>query len=521
MIRNFVAGVLWGSVVAGLGLAVISQITPMPDEIASTGMDAPMAAAVPEVGGAMPLDPVVSGAEVAEGVDAVTSATAPGAVATAEDTATLDVAAPDVVAPIAPNPPAPVTAEAPATEPADTAAAAQAPVADSPDAISSPAETPAAELPQSDLPAAAAPSALAEAPAAPAASAVADGAPAVIASDSMAKANPTPGFLPAAPGAEQAPPMAELPPRPVAQADEALLNPVMPPVKDPAPAVIILDPAATPDTKQPGLLADQGAETLAPTKALPATVEGVTTGRLPQIGGAEPAVTAPLPDDAPPIQRFARPFQNDSGKPLFAVILRDTGAADLDRAKLAALPFPVTFVVDPLADTATEAARIYRAAGQEVLMLASGIPLGAQAADLEQTFQAHAAVLPDAVAVIDLASGGFQDNRPLATLVVPLIKAQGRGLITYDMGLNAADQVARREDVPSAAIFRQLDAEDEDVPVIRRYLDRAAFKAAQEGRVVVLGQTRPETIAALMEWTLEGRASSVTLAPATAVMTVQ
>ena len=123
--------------------------------------------------------------------------------------------------------------------------------------------------------------------------------------------------------------------------------------------------------------------------------------------------------------------------------------------------------------------------------------------------------------MIDLASGGFQDNRPLATLVVPLIKAQGRGLITYDMGLNAADQVARREDVPSAAIFRQLDAEDEDVPVIRRYLDRAAFKAAQEGRVVVLGQTRPETIAALMEWTLEGRASSVTLAPATAVMTVQ
>jgi polysaccharide deacetylase 2 family uncharacterized protein YibQ len=105
--------------------------------------------------------------------------------------------------------------------------------------------------------------------------------------------------------------------------------------------------------------------------------------------------------------------------------------------------------------------------------------------------------------------------------VVPLIKSQGRGLITFDRGLNAADQVARREDVPSATIFRQLDAEGEDAPLIRRYLDRAAFKAAQEGRVMVLGETRPETIAALMEWTVEGRASSVTLAPATAVMAVQ
>ena len=105
-----------------------------------------------------------------------------------------------------------------------------------------------------------------------------------------------------------------------------------------------------------------------------------------------------------------------------------------------------------------------------------------------------------------------------SSVAPPVSYTHLRGLITYDKGLNAADQVARREDVPSAAIFRQLDAEDEDVPVIRRYLDRAAFKAAQEGRVMVLGQTRPETIAALMEWTLEGRAASVTLAPATAVM---
>ena len=153
-------------------------------------------------------------------------------------------------------------------------------------------------------------------------------------------------------------------------------------------------------------------------------------------------------------------------------------------------------------------------------MLATGIPAGATAADLEQTFQALATGLPEAVAVIDLASGGFQDDRGLAAQIVPIVKAQGRGLITFDRGLNAADQVARREDVPAATVFRQIDAEGEEIPTIRRYLDRAAFKAAQEGRVTVLGSARPETVAAILEWTIEGRAASVALAPASAVMVV-
>ncbi|MDP1578378.1 MAG: divergent polysaccharide deacetylase family protein, partial [Cypionkella sp.] len=124
-------------------------------------------------------------------------------------------------------------------------------------------------------------------------------------------------------------------------------------------------------------------------------------------------------------------------------------------------------------------------------------------------------------AVMDIGAAGFQDNRPLATMVVPIIKDQGRGLVTFDAGLNAADQVARREDVAAAVIFRDLDGAGEDTPLIRRYLDRAAFKAAQEGRVVVVGTTRPETIAALMEWSIEGKGASVALAPISAVLAVK
>lgn len=512
MIRNFVAGALWGGVVAGVGLGVMSQVTPMPVAgVAQSGgtpeAAVPVAVQVAQAGQAA-VEPV---AEVP--AQPVAEAAVEPVMTPAESVA--EVPAEPVVTPAQPV----VTPAEPNAKPAESAAEAPAQSAVTP--AQPEAAAPAEPAPEGG---AVQPLAPAEAPAAPVAP-DAGSEPAVVASGDASPATKAPDGLPAAAGAEPAPGSAELPPPPVAEPDESLLNVAPVPKVDPAPAAIVPDPAPQPEPPKPGLLADSGPDTLAPAAGLKNDVAGVTTGRLPRIGdAAEPAVTAEspsIPEDAPPILRFARPFQNDSGKPLFAVILRDTGAADLDRAKLAALPFPLTFVIDPLADNAAEAATIYRAAGQEVVMLASGIPEGAQASDLEQTFQSHAGTLPDAVAVMDLALGGFQDSRPLATQVVSLIKAQGRGLITFDQGLNAADQVARREEVPSATIFRQLDAAGEDIPVIRRYLDRAAFKAAQEGRVMVLGDTRPETIAALMEWTVEGRASSVTLAPATAVMAVQ
>jgi hypothetical protein len=305
---------------------------------------------------------------------------------------------------------------------------------------------------------------------------------------------------PAAPATEPAPAGAELPPPPPLTAEEeALLLP-----KPPAPAA---DP--TP-----------------PTPGFPDPVDGVTTGRLPSIATTPPAGAAAGPllaqdDSRPPLQRYARPFENPAAKPVFALLLIDTGGPEVDRTSLANLPFPVSFVIDPLAPDAATAAAIYRAAGQEVVMLGSGIPAGATASDLEVTFQTHASALPEAVAVIDLEAGGFQGDRGLSAEVATIIKGQGRGLLTYERGLNAADQVARREGLPTATVFRRLDGENEASPAIRRYLDRAAFKAAQDGRVVVIGTTRPETVAALLEWSVEGRASSVALAPATAVLSVQ
>ncbi len=271
----------------------------------------------------------------------------------------------------------------------------------------------------------------------------------------------------------------------------------------------------------PQLPSAKGFTSTLPTVLKPAqlgpTVSGVKTNGLPQIGDASRA-TAPTAADDKPIAKFARKFDAAAGKPLFSILLKDVGRAGMARADLAKLPFAVTFVVDPLASDAAEAARTYRDAGQEVLMVADGIPPGATAGDVAQTFQALAKMLPEAVGVIDEDTAGFQDNRALATLVLPVIADQGRGLVTFDRGLNAADQIARRDGLPAAVVFRRLDGAGESQATIRRYLDRSVFRASQIGAVVVMGDTRADTVAAILQWTIEGRATGVTLAPVTAVM---
>jgi polysaccharide deacetylase 2 family uncharacterized protein YibQ len=273
--------------------------------------------------------------------------------------------------------------------------------------------------------------------------------------------------------------------------------------------------------------ADPSASTFDPAPGLGST-DGVVINRLPRIGDAPaeatPAADAPTaaPDlDTRPVTQFAAAFENLDGKPTFAIVLIDPGTADLDREALATLPFPVTFALDPLDPETPARAAIYRSADKEVVMLATGIAEGAQASDVEVAFQTMAQALPEAVAVMDLADPTFQDRRPLASIVVPVVGAQGRGVLTWDQGLNAADQVARRDDVPAAVVFRDIGSAGADSAAIRRLLDRAVFKAGQDGRVAVAGTASPETVAALLEWTVEGRAATVALAPLTAVLTVE
>jgi polysaccharide deacetylase 2 family uncharacterized protein YibQ len=486
---DFVKGILWGGVVAVGGLAAVSQSTlprgeaPKPVADASVPVDPP--ALEETVKAPDPVDPAPEAAPA----DVVAEPPAAIVAAPAEEEEPLlrpmadsgepapALVVPDMTAPVA-------SAEVPAADPAPEAAAdpaaepAQAPDADVAVSAAAADTAPADEA----KPGESEPSEAATAPAAPEASPTDTPAPEAVATvEPAAEAGAAPVAEPEVTPTEEATPEAE------------------PPAND-LPATLALDSG----------LAENG-------------VAGVKTGRLPSIGAPEADGAAPeasaAPADLPPIAKFARVFENPDNKPLFAILLVDPGTPDVNRADLAALPFAVSFVIDPMAPGAAEAAAIYRAAGQEVVMLATGIPKGAKASDLEQSFAGLTQALPEAVALIDTKEAIFQDDMGLAAEVVTHLADQGRGLVTFDRGLNVADQVARREDLPAATVFRSLDDEGEDAPLIRRYLDRSAFKAAQEGAVVVIGTARPETVTALMEWAVEGRAATVALAPITAVMT--
>ena len=308
-----------------------------------------------------------------------------------------------------------------------------------------------------------------------------------------------------APAPQQIAPAGPAPAEP-APADPAPPAPAEPAPVDPAPA----DPAPTP---------------AAPTSAAPASPEPAAPAQpaATQPAPAQPSATKPAPANPPPLQAYAAPFDaaQTTGAPakaLFAIVLIDTGHPKVDRAVAASLPFPVSFAIDPEASYAAEAMTLYRAAGKEVIALPQSLPTNAGLPDIERVLRGYAALLPESVAMLSAPEGGFQDARPLASMVVPEIGAQGRGVLLMDKGMNSAAQIAQREGIAYALVSKVLDGAGESIPVMRQYLDRAAFKAAQNGAAVVMGTSQPDTLAALTEWSLEGRAGNVTLAPISALM---
>ncbi len=514
---------------------------PAPAPPLETVASSPEPAAVPEpevtAAATAPAAPEPPAAETPVEAPAVAEVASPETVAEPSKPAATEAdaaaEAPDAL-------PEPVTTEAagtaapasePATEPTVETASDPAPVAAEPAPSVAVAEAEAEPLPEpapatdavTTEDAAPAPAPVAEnsevAPPAPAEAAPAD--------TMIAEATPAPDLpapevlpdpaLPEAPAEERAvevpAPEAEAAPVPAPATEDAAVAEDAP--VDTMPGT---RPAALPGTDQPETAAKSSTFTPAPSLPRAGTAEIIEGDKAAaEAPATDPAAAAP---DPRPIARFAATFENPDAKPALAILLIDDGSATLDRAALASLPFPVSFALDPLDPASAAHAAIYRAAGKEVVMLVTGIAEGAMPADVEVAFQSMEQGLPEAVAVMDLAEPSFQNRRPLAATVVPILKAQGRGLLTWDEGLNAADQVARREDLEAAVIFRDLGSAGGDAAAVRRLMDRAVFKAGQEGRAVVVGTADPATVAALLEWTVEGKAATVALAPVTGVLKI-
>ncbi len=252
----------------------------------------------------------------------------------------------------------------------------------------------------------------------------------------------------------------------------------------------------------------------------------VRTNLLPTIGGQaqaeepNPEIADEFAPDTPAIVRFAQEFENPQGRPLMAVLLLVDGDQPAGAALPEALPFPVSYVIDASKDSANALMKAHRAAGHEVIMMAP-LPEGATPRDVEVSFQTYLNAVPEAVVIMDTPRAVFQSGRIVATQVAEALAATGHGMITYSRGLNSANQVAERENVPAALVFRVFDDNGQDGAAIKRFMDQAAFRAGQQSGVILVGHERAETVTALLEWSLGNRASTVALAPVSAALLAQ
>lgn len=512
-------GVFWGSLVSAAGLAALSLSSPLPPRVSDVALE---------------VEAVVDGA-VVEGV-------APEEIVPAEEVTPAEEVVPEEVAPEPVTPePAAEEASSPATEiplpsgtefnrpPPEPQAALPAPdAAPTATAPQAPAQSGDVTAPTFDTATAALPNVSAQAPAPIAALADDAGAPAspgaapapAIANSPAALAQPDASDTPQVrtsllPQVTQTPEATDTDPAPV-----PLQTPVFPTIGG----------ATNPVTQTPSLPSDvaTGGAIEAPTPAPVEDVAALTTpevpatSSLPQVSAEPEIVEAEAVEGdggaLPAIQAFSVPFDASEQRPLMAVILIDEPDSRIELSTLTRFSFPVAFAVDPLHPDASERAAAYRDAGFEVVILASMIPEGATAADLEVALSAAVATLPEAVAVIDTPEGRIQGDRPILDAMVAALSDTGHGLLAFPRGLNAAEQSASRAGVPGATLFRLLDDEGQRATVITRFLARAAFTASQEGTVIVAGHTRPDTVTALFSWALGGRSEAVAVAPLSATL---
>lgn len=231
------------------------------------------------------------------------------------------------------------------------------------------------------------------------------------------------------------------------------------------------------------------------------------------------AQAGPQPQDKPPFLAFAEPFANPEDRPLMSIVLIDDAGA-VGAEALAEFPYPLSFAIDPDDPEAAAKMAARRAAGFEVLMLAD-LPRAATPQDAETALEVWRGNLPEAVAILEGVDTGVQGNRPLADQVAAMAASAGYGLVTQNSGLNTVQKLALRDGVPAGVVFRDFDGAGQNPRAIRRFLDQAAFRAGQEGAVIMLGRLRPDTISALLLWGLQDRAARVALAPVSASLEAQ
>lgn len=219
-------------------------------------------------------------------------------------------------------------------------------------------------------------------------------------------------------------------------------------------------------------------------------------------------------DDLPPFERYAVMADPIDDLPYMSIVLIESETA-VGAEALSAFPYPLTFAIDPSDPKAAQRIAERRAAGFEVMILAN-LPRGATPQDAETALPIWFERMSGAMGVLEGVESGVQGNRPLADQVAAIVGEAGYGLVLQNNGLNTVQKLAARDGTPSGVVFRDFDGAGQDPRAIRRFLDQAAFRAGQEGAVIMLGRLKPDTISALLLWGLQDRASRVALVPTSA-----
>lgn len=558
MARGFLSGAIWGTVLSVGGLGVWSVVAPTPTgqmtEVQPSPSDADTPVIVAETEDSTPTPDPVAAPNVAPEpeTDSVPEASTDD---TDPTETTEDQAAETATEPEADTPPA-----EPARRPADVTEVdpdTQTPELTTPSEPQdeTPEETAGAPMPSPDtgeaiatLTEPAAPDAP-SVPTAPGADSTpgTSGAPSLSTPEGEAGLNistePAQPPAPAVPDVETAlvpdpepteTPEVEVEPAPAApETDASETDEVATPGEsDPAdrPQVRRLVPAA-PEGAEPESAEEDSAAALRPSIGRPAASltdrNPGNSARLPSISDApetapdEAAVTPSADTDGmPPLQRYAAQVDSDPSLPKMSIVMIDDGTGPLGPDTLDGFPFPVTFALDPGQAGAAERMAAYRALGYEVAALID-LPEAAQPTDVEQILGGATAALPEAVALIEAPDGGLQATRAVTEQAASYAADSGHGLVFLPNGLNTAQAIAQRENVPTISILRDFDGDGQDARTKRRFLDGAAFRARQDGAVVMLGRLTPDTLSALVLWSLQDRASSVSMVPVSTLLLEQ
>lgn len=565
MARGFLSGAIWGTLISAGGLGVASILAPGPTSVTppapgqsveAVQQEGPDATASLQDSTAASDDLRAEAVPAEEPAPSETASTDAPVVAEDEGATTAEAVEGETATEAAPEPATEAeTSEpesTPARRPADVAAVtpdADAPVLDEPsepqDAV--PTDTTAAPIPTPDtgeaIAALDAP-AVGPAPTAPAVPGTerapgSAGAPALDVPQSESSLSVS--TEPAQPPAPAVPPVATpLVPEPETTVDapDAAADDAVPQAEtgtdtaneDPTaerPSVRRLVPS-TPDATDPATADTTAALRPAigtPAASLTARSPG-NSARLPSIGAGESSAAAAAPDTSlsdsslPALQRFAAPVDSDSDLPKMSIVMIDDGTGPLGPDTLDGFPFPVTFALDPTKPGAAARMTAYRALGYEVAALV-GLPDAAQPSDVEQILGGAIAAVPEAVALIEAPDGGLQADRSVTEQATRFAADSGHGLVFLPNGLNTAQAIAQRETVPALSILRDFDGDGQDARTKRRFLDGAAFRARQDGAVVMLGRLTPDTLSALVLWSLQDRASSVSMVPVSTLLLEQ